>query len=101
EPVLARHKVTLAVENHKDFRADELAGLMQGLSSERVGVCVDTGNNIALLEDPSETARVLAPWAASCHLKDMAVEETADGFLLSEVPLGEGFLDLRGIVAVL
>jgi hypothetical protein len=31
----------------------------------------------------------------------MAVQEYEDGFLLSEVPLGEGFLDLRKIIATL
>src|SRR5262249_8449895 len=43
----------------------------------------------------------LAPFAFSTHLKDMAVQEYAEGFLLSEVPLGEGFLDLKKMVAVL
>ena len=101
EPVLKEFGGRLAVENHKDYRTDELSELMRRLSSEYIGVCVDTGNNIALLDDPLETARALAPWAMSCHLKDMAVEESADGFLLSEVPLGEGRLDLRQIVRVL
>jgi sugar phosphate isomerase/epimerase len=101
EPVVAREKVTLAVENHKDFRADELAGLMRRIGSEHVGVCVDTGNNVALLEEPMETAKALAPWAVSAHLKDMGVREYAEGFLLSEVPFGEGFLDLKGIVGLL
>lgn len=101
EPVVARHKVTLAVENHKDFRADELIGVLKAVSSERVGVCVDTGNSLALLERPADTAGALAPWAAACHLKDMGVEEAADGFLLAEVPLGDGFLDLKGIAGVL
>jgi 3-oxoisoapionate decarboxylase len=101
EPVVARFKVTLAVENHKDFRTDELVGVMKAISSEHVGVCVDTGNSIALLERPTDTAEQLAPWVRSCHLKDMGVEPAADGFLLAEVPLGEGFLDLAGIVGVL
>jgi len=101
EPVMARHKATLAVENHKDFRTDELIDQLKAVASEFIGVCVDTGNSIALLERPSETAGALAPWAASCHLKDMGVEESADGFLLSEVPLGDGFLDLAGIVGAL
>jgi sugar phosphate isomerase/epimerase len=101
EPVVTRQKVTLAVENHKDYRTDELVGVMKAISSERVGVCVDTGNSIALLERPTETAEALAPWAAACHLKDMGVEESPDGFLLSEVPLGDGFLDLKGIVGAL
>jgi hypothetical protein len=31
----------------------------------------------------------------------MAVQSYEEGFLLSEVPLGEGFLDLKGMVAAL
>jgi len=100
-PVMARSRVTLAVENHKDFRTDELVDMIKAIASEYVGVCVDTGNSIALLERPSETAATLAPWAASCHLKDMGVELSDDGFLLSEVPLGDGFLDLQEIVGAL
>jgi sugar phosphate isomerase/epimerase len=101
EPVMARNKVTLAIENHKDYRTDELIGVLKTISSEFVGVCVDTGNSIALLERPSETVTALAPFAKACHLKDMGVELAADGFLLSEVPLGDGFLDLAGIVGAL
>lgn len=100
-PVVARRKVRLAVENHKDYRADELAGVMKRLKSDHVGVTVDTGNNIALLDDPHGAVEALAPWAMSVHLKDMAVKESADGFLLSEVPLGDGYLDLKRIVGEL
>jgi 3-oxoisoapionate decarboxylase len=101
EPVMTRTKMTLAAENHKDFRTDELIDVMKAISSERVGVCVDTGNSIALLEQPTETVAALAPWTTSCHLKDMGVEDSSDGFLLAEVPLGDGFLDLSAIVGVL
>ncbi len=44
---------------------------------------------------------LLAPHAFTSHLKDIGVEEYADGFLLAEVPLGTGFLDLAKIVATL
>ena len=98
EPVVRKHQVKLAIENHKDRRRTELLDMLKRISSEWVGVCVDTGNNIALLEDPLETVEALAPFAFSTHLKDMAVSEYEDGFLLSEVPLGEGFLDLKRIV---
>jgi sugar phosphate isomerase/epimerase len=98
EPVLRKHHVKLAIENHKDRRTAELLDLLKRISSEWVGVCVDIGNNLALLEDPMETVGALATFAFSTHLKDMAVQEYEDGFLLSEVPLGEGFLDLKGIV---
>lgn len=101
EPIAAQHKLTLAVENHKDWRTDEMVNELKALGSEWVRVCLDTGNSVALLEDPTATAEALAPFTVTTHLKDMAVAETDDGFLLSEVPFGDGFLDLTGIVAAL
>ena len=98
EPLLKRHGVTLAVENHKDWRVADLLDLLKRLGSERVGVTLDTGNSIALLEDPMEVVKALAPQAQSVHIKDMGVAEYEEGFLLSEVPLGEGFLDLPRII---
>lgn len=100
-PILTRQRMRLAVENHKDYRAGDLADLLRSFSSEYLGCNVDTGNNIALLEDPHEVVKTLAPWAFACHLKDMGVQEYPDGFLLSEVPLGTGFLDLKLIAATL
>jgi sugar phosphate isomerase/epimerase len=99
EPIVRKHKVKLAVENHKDYRVDELVPLMRQLGSEFIGVCLDTGNNIALLDEPLATAKELAPFTFTVHLKDMGVEESKDGFLLAEVPLGRGLLDLKGVVA--
>jgi len=66
-----------------------------------LGVCLDTGNNIALLDNPASAIDTLAPYAISTHFKDMAVEPCADGFLLSEVPLGEGIVDLSAAVAAI
>jgi sugar phosphate isomerase/epimerase len=100
-PIVEKHDVKLAVENHKDLRAGELVDVLKRLDSGHVGACVDTGNNIALLEDPLEVVETLAPYALSCHLKDMGVEEYTDGFLLAEVPFGTGFLDLPKIIATL
>ncbi len=101
EPVLKKHGVRLALENHKDQLTVELIGMLGHFMSEWIGVCVDTGNNIALLEDPHAVIEALAPFVASVHFKDMAVQPYVDGFLLSEVPLGAGFLDLPRIVATL
>jgi sugar phosphate isomerase/epimerase len=100
EPILRKHKVKLAIENHKDWRADELVSTLQQLKSEWIGVTLDFGNSIALSEDPMEVIETLVPFVFSTHVKDMGVEEYADGFLLSEVPLGKGFLDLPKIVAL-
>lgn len=95
EPVMRKHKIKLAVENHKDWRAPELRDIMKDLDSEWVGVNVDFGNNVALIEDPMEVVSSLAPFVFSTHVKDMGVREYPGGFLLSEVPLGEGILDLK------
>jgi sugar phosphate isomerase/epimerase len=101
EPVVARRKVRLAVENHKDEFVRERLETLRSIGSEYVGVCVDTGNDLSFLEDPMAVVEAYAPWAFSVHLKDMAVQEYDDGFLLAEVPLGEGILDLTKVVSVL
>lgn len=101
EPIARDHKMTLAVENHKDFRVDEMVDLLKRFSSEWIGVCLDTGNNLALLDDPMKVVEALAPWTRSVHLKDIGVEESPDGFLMSEVPLGQGTFDLPRMVSVI
>lgn len=99
-PSAERHELPLAVENHKDHRNEERVALFEHIGSEFVGACVDTGNSVALLEDAVETARALAPWAHSVHLKDQAVQLYDDGFLLADIPLGQGALRLEQIVDI-
>ena len=101
EPIVRKHKVKLAVENHKDWRINEFLDILKHIGSEWVGITLDTGNNISLLEDPMEVVKALAPYSFSVHLKDMAVEEYEDGFLMSEVNLGEGYLDIEGMIGVI
>jgi sugar phosphate isomerase/epimerase len=101
EPVLRKHKVKLAIENHKGWRAAEHVRWIQRVGSEWVGACYDFGNNISLCEDPAETLRLLAPVTIYASFKDMAVAPYDEGFLLSEMALGEGMLDIPGMVRVL
>lgn len=100
EPILKKHKVKLAVENHKDWRCYELADIMKQISSEWVGVTLDFGNSIALMEDPMTVITTLAPFLLTTHVKDMGLDEYDDGILLSEVPLGQGILDLPKIISI-
>jgi sugar phosphate isomerase/epimerase len=101
EPIVARRRMRLAVENHKDDLVPERLETLKSISSEYVGACVDTGNDISFLEDPIAVVEAYAPWAFAVHLKDMAVQEYDEGFLLAEVPLGEGVLDLPRVVQIL
>jgi 3-oxoisoapionate decarboxylase len=99
-PILEKHKMPLALENHKDWTADEMAALMQSHASEYLGVCLDFGNNISLLDDPMNVVEVLAPFTIATHVKDMGVEWFNDGFLLSEMVLGQGFLNLPRMLSL-
>jgi sugar phosphate isomerase/epimerase len=101
EPIVRRHRVRLAVENHKDHRLAERVKMLRQLDSEYIGACLDMGNNLALLEDPVTVAEGLAPWAFSVHLKDQAVKPYAHGFLLADIVLGQGCIDLPKIVQVI
>lgn len=108
EPIVRKHGLKLAIENHKDLTADEHVILIKKISSEWIGSLVDTGNNLALLDDPYLTVEILAPFALSVHLKDMSIQPSnaapnsnSDGFLLSEVPCGTGFLDLHRMASTL
>ncbi len=100
-PVAERLGVRLAIENHKDWRVADLLGIVRRCNSPQIGICVDTGNSIALLEDPLAVVAEYAPYAFTTHFKDMAVAEYADGFLLAETPLGTGYLDLKKMVSTL
>ncbi|MBI1765580.1 MAG: sugar phosphate isomerase/epimerase [Acidobacteria bacterium] len=100
-PIIEKHKVIVAVENHKDWTLEDFQKLLRTYQSEYLQVCLDFGNNISLLDDPLEVIEKLAPYAKATHIKDMGVQPYADGFLLSEVPLGTGLLDLPKIVATI
>ena len=100
-PIVERHKLPLAIENHKDQRIAERVSLFEHISSQYVGACVDTGNSFALLDELYGTIEALAPFAFSVHLKDQSLSEYDDGFLLGDVPLGEGSFDLKRMVAIL
>ncbi len=100
-PVCERYGVALAIENHQDLTTEELLSLLEQIDSQWVGVCFDTGNPVAVLEDPLESAEALAPLVKTVHLKDYQVAAGADGFSLFGCALGDGVVDLRRILEVL
>ncbi len=101
EPILKRHRLRVAIENHKDWLVPELLEIVRRFSSEWIGICVDTGNSVALMEDAMQVIEAYAPFVFSVHLKDMAFADSPDGFLLAEVPLGTGYLPIQKIVQTL
>ncbi len=100
-PVVEKHQLPLAIENHKDQRIDQRVALLERISSSYVGACIDTGNSFALLDDLYGSMEALARFAFSVHFKDQALAEYEDGFLLGDVALGHGSFDLRRIVQII
>ena len=101
EPLAREQKVTLAIENHKDFRSDEQIDLLKKLGSEWLGVCLDLGNNLSLLEDPVKVIERLAPLTKTVHVKDIGIEQAPEGFRMAEVPLGQGIFDLKKMIGII
>jgi sugar phosphate isomerase/epimerase len=97
-PIVTKHRVRLAVENHKDQRINERIALFKHLDCEFIGACLDTGNSFALLDGAYEPIQALAPYTFTVHLKDQALGEYDDGFLLGDIPLGQGSFDLKRMV---
>src|SRR5688572_17169849 len=100
EKIARKHDLKLALENHKDQTTEERLALLQQFSSDHIGACLDIGNNISLLEDPVETARAFVPWTLTVHFKDQGIRESADGFLLADVPVGQGAINLKEIITL-
>jgi len=99
--IVEKVRIPMGLENHKDWAAEEMVPLLKQYSSEYLGTCIDWGNNMSLCDDPVELIEALAPWSLNSHIKDMAVEEYAEGFYLSEVALGQGILPLKRLTATL
>jgi len=86
--------VRLAIENHGDLTSTELAELVERIDDPAVGICLDTGNPLAVFEDPRAAVERMVPFAVSTHFKDCAVIPTGGGFRVTGAPLGKGILPL-------
>ncbi len=97
----ARRGVVLAIENHIDLLAAELRELLDRLAHPALGVCLDTGNALRMLEDPLEVVDTLAPFVRATHVKDVAAHRGSPrGFAFwPAVPLGHGLVDLPAVFA--
>lgn len=89
----------IIIEVHKDLLAWELKQVVEAAGKEFVGVYMDTGNPVFVLEHPMTTLETLAPHICCLHLRDSVVYETPRGVAVQWVPLGEGVVDFKAIMA--
>ena len=89
----------IAIENHKELMAWQTRQVIETAGKEFVGSYLDTGNPVFVAEDPMTTVEELGPLAVSFHLRDSVVYEHPDGVAVQWVPLGEGTIDFKALVA--
>jgi 3-oxoisoapionate decarboxylase len=100
-PVCDELGISLAIENHQEFSVAELLILIDMVGSSSLGICLDTGNCLATLEDPLAAARFSGSHTKTLHFKDYQVAAAQGGFALIGCPLGEGVIQLREILTVM
>jgi 3-oxoisoapionate decarboxylase len=94
---IADSGVKLAVENHGgDLQAREMKGMIDAVGADVMGVCLDSGNPVWMLEDPHMTLEMLVPYAETCHVRDSAVWKVPEGIAVRWVNMGEGNVDIDG-----
>lgn len=90
--------VMIAVENHGDMQAREAKTLIEETGKDFVGICLDTGNPVMLMEDPLMALEVLGPYVVTSHFRDAVVYETPRGAAAQWVALGDGVIDFKRFV---
>lgn len=92
--------LVFAIENHQDFGSQELLDFC-GESGPNVGICIDTGNPLAVGEAPLEFARRVAPLVRHVHLKDYNAQWTDEGYRLVRCAIGDGAVPFQELAAIL
>lgn len=89
----------IGIENHKDIQAWRTRQLIVAAGTDFVGSYLDTGNPVFVAEDPLTTVEELGAYALTFHLRDSVIYEHPDGIAVQWVPLGEGTIDFKALVA--
>ena len=89
----------IVIEVHKDLLAWELRQVVEAAGKDFVGVYMDTGNPVFVLEHPLTTLETLAPYICTLHLRDSVVYEHPRGVAVQWVPMGEGIIDFAALLA--
>ena len=94
---IADSGIKLAVENHGgDLQAREMKMMIEAIGTDIMGVCLDSGNPVWMLEDPHMTLETLIPYAETSHVRDSAVWKVPEGIAVRWVNMGDGNVDIDG-----
>lgn len=96
--------ILIAFENHLDYRASEIARVIEAVNSPALPANnFDTGNPVGVIEDPVDAAKAVACYTVMAHLKDFRIQPlTVDGEpRILWAPIGRGNIELEQILTVL
>lgn len=100
-PLAQEMGVVVAIENHGDLTSPEIVSLLDKVGSDQVGVCLDTGKSLLVVEDPLLAAQNLLPYVVTACLSDYRLVSTPRGAAIVGCALGQGVVDLLAIVQLL
>ena len=93
--------MTIAAENHQDATADDLLKLHDLVGNHSAfGIVLDTGNPLAVGEDPVETCRRISHIIQHVHLKDYTMHPAPEGYRLVRCVAGKGVIDFPSILDI-
>jgi sugar phosphate isomerase/epimerase len=102
--VAEEYDVKLAVENHIDYTSDECLELLERVDSPYLGLNLDTGNFLRLLDDPVAGTEKLADYVYATHIKDLQPVKGVDArewYFFSSTPVGQGLVNNQKIAQLL
>lgn len=102
--VAEEYDVKLAVENHIDYTSDECVELLDRVGSPYLGLNLDTGNFLRLLDDPVDGAAKLADRVYATHVKDLKPVKgvnVKEWYFFSSTPVGDGLVDNQKLAQIL
>jgi len=105
-PLAEKYRIKLALENHIDITSDDLDRLID-FDSPSIGICYDSGNFLAMDENPLDAFYRFKDRILCTHLKDVCPKERypdapsfgLPGKQVQFCALGEGILPIQEILA--
>jgi sugar phosphate isomerase/epimerase len=99
-PQAERLEIAIAIENHQDADSEDLLRLCRRFESRYLGVTLDCGNPLAVMEEPLAFARRIAPYLRHAHLKDYRVYRAPNGCRLVRCAVGAGVVPFPELIAL-
>lgn len=95
-PVLQEKKIVLALENYERMKARDFAAIIDRVSSNAVGICLDSVNSLGAGEGLETVVELLAPLTVNLHIKEFTIRRMSHmmGFQIQGLPAGDGMLNV-------